>query len=218
MFGSLVGETEGRIRRALKVADAMSPAILFVDEIEKALSGAGTGHSGDSGTSQRLLGTFLTWLNDHTSDVFFIGTCNDISSLAQASSGAFARAERFDGIFFADLPSVQERLQIWQLYLDHYKIEHNANYAMQVDDTNWTGAEIKACCRLASLLEIPLREAAKNIVPVATTAADQITGLREWANGRCLSANATGVYRNTKTENEPTKRRAIQRKEPACSS
>jgi hypothetical protein len=62
------------------------------------------------------------------------------------------------------------------------------------DDTNWTGAEIKSCCRLASLLDVPLIQAAQNVVPVAVTAADKIEGLRRWASGRCLSADRAGVY------------------------
>ena len=62
------------------------------------------------------------------------------------------------------------------------------------DDTNWTGAEIKSCCRLASLLDVPLIQAAQNVVPVAMTAGDKIEGLRQWASGRCLSADRTGVY------------------------
>ena len=79
LMGSLVGQTEQNIRQALKIADAMAPCILFLDEVEKALSGANG--TGDSGVSARLFGTFLTWLNDHDSDVFVVATCNNISSL-----------------------------------------------------------------------------------------------------------------------------------------
>ena len=78
-MGSLVGSTEANIRQALKIIDAMEPCICFIDEVEKALSGVSS--SGDSGVSARLFGTFLTWLNDHESDVFTICTCNDISKL-----------------------------------------------------------------------------------------------------------------------------------------
>ena len=65
------------------------------------------------------------------------------------------------------------------------------------DDTNWTGAEIKSCCRLASLLDVPLVQAAQNVVPVAVTAGDTIEGLRQWGSGRCLSADRAGVYSRT---------------------
>src|SRR5208282_3762528 len=77
LMGSLVGQSEANLRQALRIADAMSPCILFADELEKGLSGVGS--SGDSGVSTRLFGNLLTWLADHDSDVFFTGTCNDIS-------------------------------------------------------------------------------------------------------------------------------------------
>ncbi len=79
----------------------MAPAILFVDELEKALSGSGGGGKNDSGVATRMLGSLLTWLSDHTSDVFVVATSNDISQLPPE----LTRAERFDGIFFCDLPS-----------------------------------------------------------------------------------------------------------------
>jgi len=85
LMGSLVGQTEQNIRQALRIADAMAPCILFLDEVEKALSGATS--NGDSGVSARLFGTFLTWLNDHDSDVFVIATCNDISKLPRSLRG-----------------------------------------------------------------------------------------------------------------------------------
>lgn len=213
MFGSLVGQTEERIRNALRIADAMSPAILFVDEIEKALGGLSGNHQGDSGVGSRLFGTLLTWLNDHASDVFFIGTCNDVSKLPPE----FSRAERFDGIFFIDLPTNVERETIWKLYRKVYDLEYtNANDTIKghVQDEQWTGAEIKSCCRLAALLEVPLAEAAKNIVPVAVTAPDRIQGLREWASNRCLCASTGGIYQHTKTATAQS-RRNITKKETA---
>jgi SpoVK/Ycf46/Vps4 family AAA+-type ATPase len=186
LMASLVGQSESNLRQALRIADAMSPALVFVDEIEKAL--AGIGGAGDSGVATRMFGSLLTWLSDHTSDVFFVGTSNDISKLPPE----FVRAERFDGIFFLDLPSLQERETIWAMYRRQFDIPVAQ---ARPDDTNWTGAEIKSCCRLASLLDVSLSEAAKNVVPVAITAAEQIQKLRSWASGRCLSAAAPGIYR-----------------------
>lgn len=208
LFGSLVGQTEERIRQALKIADAMSPCVLFVDEIEKALSG--TGGEGDGGVSTRLFGTLLTWLNDHTSDVFFVGTCNDVSKLPPE----FSRAERFDGIFFMDLPSQDERLKIWDLWMPHFRIQDSTTRTVMVEDKNWTGAEIKACCRLAALLDVPITKAAKHIVPVAVTAATKVQSLREWASNRCLSANTGAIYHHEEQAIQTTKtRRAIKQKE-----
>jgi hypothetical protein len=187
LLGSLVGQSESNIRAALKLADAMAPCVLFADEIEKALAGATSSGQTDSGVTARVFGSLLTWLNDHESDVFFVGTCNDASKLPPE----FARAERFDGVFFVDLPSRDQKDAIWGIYMGHYGLDANQPRPI---DINWTGAEIKSCCRLASLLDVPLVQAAQNVVPVAVTAGDKIEGLRQWASGRCLSADRAGVY------------------------
>jgi SpoVK/Ycf46/Vps4 family AAA+-type ATPase len=179
----------------------MSPAILFVDELEKALSGAGG--QGDSGVSTRLFGTLLTWLSDHESDVFFIGTCNNISALPPE----FSRAERFDGVFFLDLPTTAEKDLIWSLYRRQFGIPASQS---RPDDTDWTGAEIKSCCRLAALLDISLTQAAQHVVPVAVTAAEQVEKLRTWASGRCLNAAAPGIYRRD-GQAAPRPARRVQR-------
>ena len=201
LLGGLVGDTERNVRQALKVADAMSPCILFVDELEKGLSGVGG--NGDSGVSTRLFGTLLTWLADHESDVFFIGTANDISRLPPE----FTRAERLDALFFLDLPGPAERQTIWQLYRRQYDIAANQPIPA---DTDWTGAEIKSCCRLSALLDVSLTEAAKNVVPVAHTAAEAVTKLRQWASGRCLSADQPGIYSRPAEAGSPPRRR-VQR-------
>ena len=201
LYGSLVGQTEQNVRQALRIADAMSPAVLFVDEVEKALSGLGS--AGDSGVSTRLFGTLLTYLSDRTSDVFVVGTCNDISKLPPE----FSRAERWDGVFFLDLPDAREKDAIWSLYRAQYGVPEGQ---ARPDDTSWTGAEVKSCCRLAALLDVPLTQAAHHVVPVAVTAAEQVERLRAWASGRCLDASAPGVYRR---DGEPPARpgRRVQR-------
>ena len=189
LMGSLVGQTEERTRRTLRIVDAMQPAVLFVDEVEKALSGvAGSGQT-DSGVSARMFGSLLSWLNDHESDVFVVCTANDVTKLPPE----FCRAERFDGLFFLDLPGKEQKQAIWRMFLDLFGIEGDQRLP---DDQNWTGAEIRACCRLAALLDVPLVQAAQNIVPVAITAAESVDQLRNWASGRCLSADISGVYTN----------------------
>ena len=193
LMGSLVGETEKNIRRALQIADAMAPCVLMVDEIEKALSGVSSSGQGDSGVSARLFGTFLSWLNDHESDVFVVATSNDISRLPPE----FARAERFDGVFFLDLPGLAERQAIWQMYTSQFGLD--GRQAKPVDE-NWTGAEIRASCRLAALLGLSLVDAAKNIVPVAVTAAESVERLRTWASGRSLSADKPGIYQRDESK------------------
>jgi len=184
LMGSLVGQTEQNVRQALRQVDAMAPCILFCDELEKALPSSGG--QGDSGVGSRLLGSLLTWLGDHASDVFFIGTCNDMSRLPPE----FTRAERFDGVFFLDLPTRREKAKIWELCLAKFALPDQP----LPEDGQWTGAEIHACCRLAALLGVTLREAALQVVPVAVTARESVDRLRAWATGRCLSASEPGIY------------------------
>ncbi len=198
LLGSLVGQNEANLRQALRTVDAMAPAVCMVDELEKAL--AGLGGQGDSGVSTRLFGTLLTYLSDHDSDVFFVCTSNDISRLPPE----LARAERFDSIFFLDLPSRAEKDLIRALYRRQFRIAEGQD---RPDDTDWTGAEVRSCCRLAALLDVPLGEAARHVVPVAVTAAEQVDKLRTWADGRCLAASAPGVYRRNGSPAAPPVRR-----------
>ena len=187
LMGSLVGSTEANVRQALQIADAMAPCILFCDEVEKALSGVTNSGQTDSGVSARLFGSLLTWMNDHTSDVYMVATCNDISKLPPE----FSRAERFDGVFFLNLPDREQRSQIWDLYLRLFELDPDQR---RPKDDQFTGAEIRACCRLAALLDVPLVQAAQNVVPVAVTAAESVDRLRTWASGRCLDADRSGIY------------------------
>ena len=203
LLGSLVGQSESYVRAALKLGDAMAPCVLFADEIEKALAGATSSGQTDSGVTARVFGSLLTWLNDHESDVFFVGTCNDASKLPPE----FAMAERFDDVFFVDLPGREQKDAIWAIYTRHYGLD--AKQA-RPDDANWTGAEIKSCCRLASLLDVPLVQAAQNVVPVALTAGDKIEGLRQWASGRCLSADRAGAYSRSQGGNGGRVRRVVR--------
>ena len=186
LMGSLVGQSEERTREALRIIDSMAPCVVMIDEIEKAFAGA-SGGSGDSGVTSRMFGSLLTWLNDHTSDVFVVCTANDVSRLPPE----FSRAERFDGVFFVDLPSRDQKDAIWSMYRTRFGITGDEN--LPADD-QWTGAEIRSCCRLSALLDVPLSQASQNVVPVAVTSAESVQRLREWAAGRCLDAEAGGIY------------------------
>jgi hypothetical protein len=207
LMGSLVGQSEERTRAALQIIDSMAPCIVMIDEIEKAFSGANG--SGDSGVSSRMFGTLLTWLNDHTSDVFVVCTANDVSRLPPE----FSRAERFDGVFFLDLPGRSQKDAIWAMYRGLYGISGDEKLPA---DEQWTGAEIRSCCRLAALLDVPLGQASQNVVPVAVTSAESVERLREWASGRCLDAEAGGIYSTTgKAANGSTVRRRNSRSGPS---
>ena len=204
LMGSLIGQTEERTRQALRIADAMAPCVILVDELEKALSGVGG--TGDSGVSTRMFGTLLTYLSDHESDVFVVASANDISRLPPELS----RAERFDGVFFLDLPGQREREQIWSMYVRKFGLDPAQR---RPEDREWTGAEIRSCCRLAALLDVPLTEAATNIVPVAITAGEAVENLRQWASGRCLSADRPGTY-SREGNGMPRSGRSVHRGDP----
>ena len=113
LFGSLVGSSEENMRRAISVAESISPCILWVDEIDKAFAGATSGASTDSGTTARVFGTFLTWLSEKTAPVFVIATANNISGLPPE----LLRKGRLDEIFYVDLPSQEEREDIFRIHL-----------------------------------------------------------------------------------------------------
>lgn len=198
LMGSLVGQTESRTRQALKIIDAMGKSVVLLDEVDKAF-GSATNGSGDSGVSARMFGTFLSWLNDRKSDSFVVCTANDVQKLPPE----FARAERFDSVFFVDLPGDAERKLIWPQYIASYGLD--PKQAKPKDDS-WTGAEIKACCRLAALLDVPLKAAAQNVVPIANTAKESIDGLRSWASGRCIDAQKGGIYKHSEPKSKSRRR------------
>ena len=116
------------------------------------------------------------------------GCGNDISKLPPE----FSRSERFGGIWFLDLPGRQQKDAIWDIYLKMFELDRQQK---RPRDDQWTGAEIRACCRLAALLDMPLAAAAQNVVPVAVTAAESVERLRQWASGRCLDAEGGGIYK-----------------------
>jgi SpoVK/Ycf46/Vps4 family AAA+-type ATPase len=219
------GESDANIREALRIADAMAPCILFVDELEKGISGVQSSGATDGGTGARMFGTLLTWLNDHKSDVFFVGTCNDVQALI-GNNPEFVRAGRFDGTFFFDLPTAEDREKIWNIYIKKFKVSKppDMDTLLQLSD-NWTGAEIEACCRLSTILRRPITEQAPEVTPIMQTAAEQLRALRVWADDRCLSARSYGKYKRTaeNTAVAPTildraknrKRRAVDSDVPA---
>lgn len=141
LFAAHVGESEEKARNALKIADALEPAILWVDEVEKGISGTASSGSTDGGTTDRVVGTFLTWMQEHKTTVIVLATGNDHEKIP----AAFMRAGRFDEIFFVDFPNTTERKQIFEVLVKKYgrnpknfDISALANKAL-----NYTGAEIE---------------------------------------------------------------------------
>ena len=139
VFGGIVGESESNIRETIKIAESLSPCVLWIDEIEKGLSGLNGG--GDSGTSARVFGTFLTWMQEKESEVFVLATANNISALPKE----LLRKGRFDEIFFVDLPTKEERKQIIDIHLLNVEQEsHNLNIDKLADlSKGFSGAELE---------------------------------------------------------------------------
>lgn len=203
VFSGLVGSSEQNMRGALKLAEAVSPSILWIDEIEK---GFGASGGGDSGTSQRVFGTFLTWMQEKKNPVFVIATANKIDALPPE----FLRKGRFDEIFFVDLPTSDERTHIWKIQLEKrltgsseasgdFEIDSGSLNALAQKSEGFSGAEIaeaviSACFEAFSerrrLNDKDLHRAISNTVPLSVTQAEQINAVRGWASKRAVAATS----------------------------
>jgi ATPase family associated with various cellular activities (AAA) len=189
VFGSLVGQSEAQLDAVLKIIDALAPCIIIIEEIEKALAGVGGGGSTDGGTTQRVGAKFLTWLQDHESEVFVAATCNDIQSLASASAGAFVRSGRWDGTFFVDLPTKAERRQILGIYLKQFLGKELDDFEKLPDLAGYSGAEIRQVAIEAAYNGGDLEAAVNFVIPLSKSNKDQIDTLRKWAQGRTIPAS-----------------------------
>lgn len=187
LLGSLVGESEGNVRRALKTAEAIAPCILWVDEIEKALSGTGD----TSGVSQRILGNILTFMSESTSGVFVVATCNDPSALPSE----LKRKGRFDENFFVDLPTEPERVQILGIHLQRFGIHLESEYleAIAASTAKFSGAELETLASEAALLAFDedrpqqvtladLETCRQTITPLAIQDAAAVERMQAWAS------------------------------------
>jgi len=192
LFNKYVGETERNLREALKLADTMSPCVLWVDEIEKGLA---QGDS-ESGTPQRLLGTLLTWMAERKSTVFMVATSNDISQLPPE----LMRKGRFDEIFFVDLPDAATREVIFRIHLKKRDCEeHKFDLSALAEQCEgFTGAEIEqaivsamyaAVARDEVLDTQKISEAISQTQPLSVVMSEKISDLREWAAERAVFAN-----------------------------
>lgn len=191
VFTSFVGASEMAMRDALKTIDAVGKAVIFIDEIEKGLSGITSSGSSDGGTTARVFGSFLTWLSDREEgSSFIIATCNNIDELPPE----FLRAERWDAIFFIDLPNAAERETIRKIY------EKKSGVSLtEVDLTNWTGAEIKTLTRISRMLNKKPSEAKKYIMPIHKRHEDKINALREFAKTAAVPASSPEARANTRS-------------------
>ncbi|MEW6059030.1 MAG: AAA family ATPase [Actinomycetota bacterium] len=198
LYGAYVGESEGRLEGALRTVEAMAPVVLWVDEIEKGFAAGVSG--GDSGVSQRVLGTFLRWMQEHPAGVFLVATCNDVTALP----AEFLRRGRFDEIFFVDLPSPRDREEILRVQLERRKRDPGSFdlAKLAAASEGFSGAEIEGVV-VAALYrayaedhdvttETVLQEIGAT-TPLSRTRAEDIARLRTWSVGRATPAADGGA-------------------------
>lgn len=200
IFSGLVGSSEENLRRAIRVAESAAPAVLWVDEIDKAFAGAASSGAEDSGVSARVLGTFLTWLQEKQAAVFVVATANRVEGLPPE----LLRKGRFDEIFFIDLPDARERAEILNIHLRRRGRDPAAFDVAQVSAraVNFSGAELEqvvveglylAFAQGADLSTAHLLTAVTQTFPLAVTLAEEVNRIREWAARRTRPASRRPV-------------------------
>lgn len=212
--GRYVGQSEQQLKEAFETAEHVSPCILWIDEIEKGLSGGG---SDSSGVTTRLIGQFLFWLQECKKDVFVIATANNVKELP----AELLRKGRFDEMFFVDLPNKEERKEIIELYLGRYlgvKAEENfVNNLVTLTD-NFTGSDIESILRdlayqsIAGVVEISedtILKAFQKSVSMYQTNKEKIESIREWAKNRTIHASKKDEVKDDTSSLKP-----IEEKEP----
>jgi SpoVK/Ycf46/Vps4 family AAA+-type ATPase len=196
--GSTVGRSEANLRSALKTAESIAPAILFIDEMDKAFAGNSGSADSDGGTSSRIFGSFLTWMQEKKSSVFVMATANRVERLP----GEFLRKGRFDEIFFVDLPTQEERQEIFRIHLskrradiERFDVEQLANVC-----DGFSGAEIEqvtiaamyeAFAQDREFTQLDIIAASRATMPLSKTMTEQVTALRDWARQRARPAAAS---------------------------
>jgi len=199
IFSGIVGSSEENIRTAIKIAESVSPSLLWMDELDKGMSGSASSNQTDGGTASRVLGSFLTWMQEKKSPVLVVATANDVSQLPPE----ILRKGRFDEIFFVDLPTDEERLEIFKIHISkRQRNPENFNLELLVGSSStFTGAEIEAAI-ISAMYEAfddnkrefttdDILSAIEDTVPLAVTMKEQIDALRSWAYKRARHASKT---------------------------
>ncbi len=193
--GSTVGRSEANLRSALKTAESISPAILFIDEMDKAFAGSSGSSDSDGGTSSRIFGSFLTWMQEKQSPVFVMATANRVERLP----GEFLRKGRFDEIFFVDLPNAEERQDIFKIHLQKRRRDIERFDIAQLANVcdGFSGAEIEqaivaamyeAFAQEREFTQLDIIAASRATLPLSKTMTEQVTALRDWARQRARPA------------------------------
>jgi AAA+ superfamily predicted ATPase len=197
IFSSLIGSSEENLRRAIRVAESVSPAVLWIDEIEKGLAGSSGAAVTDSGVSARVFGSLLTWLQEKSAPVFVVATANRIEALPPE----LMRKGRFDEIFFIDLPSSAERRDIFRIHITRRKRDPAAFDldALSTASAGYSGSEIEqaviaglyyAFAEGCELRQAHVMKAVQEAFPISSTMGEDIARLRDWAKNRTRAASA----------------------------
>ncbi len=197
IFGGIVGQSEENMRKAIRVAESVSPAILWVDELEKGFSGTQSSGQSDGGTTSRVFGTFLSWMQDKKAATFVVATSNDVTSLPPE----LLRKGRFDEIFFIDLPAEGEREEIFKIHLIKRKRSPEEFDLKKLASATpgFSGAEIEAAVTEAlydafdeekPLTTETILGAVQHTVPLSMTMRERIEDLRRWADSRARLASS----------------------------
>ena len=209
VFQGIVGSSEDNIRKAIATAEAVAPCVLWIDEIEKGLSGVQSSGATDGGVTSRIFSTILTWMQEKTAPVFVVATANNINQIPPE----LLRKGRFDEIFFVDLPSQKEKENIFSIHLQKNR-QNVSSFALDIlaqKAEGFNGAEIEECVKEAmftayvesqesniapKLQMIHILDAIKNTVPLSKTMEKQITDLRKFAVSRAKNASKEIVLEN----------------------
>ncbi len=196
IYGSLVGESERNLREAIAIAEAMAPSILWVDEIEKGIAGFQSLGKTDSGVSARVFGTLLTWMQEKKSSCFIIATANNIAGIPPE----LLRKGRFDELFWCDLPTSEERKEIFAIHIKKRKRETSKYNLDELagSSAGFTGSEIEETINSAMFYAFSLGkdfetehilQAIKNTVPLSKTMKVEIAKIKEWAENRAVNVS-----------------------------
>lgn len=217
IYGQWLGQSEGRLKEALSTAEHVAPCVLWIDEIEKGLAGATDGSSG-GGTSRRLVGQFLFWLQEARSRVFVVATANDVTQLPPE----LLRRGRFDELFFVDLPSPEERREIIEIYakrgLKRKLPDDLLNKLVEISD-GFAGSDLESAVREVvkeaflngdeTITADLFIRSFENVVPLSKTSPEQIAQIRRWGRERAIPASGQYTEQSTEEKLPPGKRRLL---------
>ena len=195
IFAGLVGQSESNLRSVIQTAEAIAPCCLWIDELEKGFAGSKSLGSTDGGTSSRVFGSFLSWMQEKRSPVFIVATANDVSQLPPE----LLRKGRWDDLFFIDLPSREERSAIWDIQISKFNRDLGAFDILQHSKSTegFTGSEIeqlfvdalyRAFDRGEEPTDLTIGQVLVDFVPLSKLMSEPVTALRTWAKGRARAA------------------------------